>query len=176
MTCDGGDVWGWSSHVVLCVYMRGSRCGMNTCHEEAPFLYWCAIFLVLEIEISCGTVVFTRIVYTGTRTIVLVCVQMFILYAIFRTLSLRYVRTVLARRELGPNVHLKSSFKTQNLVVVIKIKIFIDCTNLFHIFWHLTQLGDAISGNWKWLYLFQNYDAPCADFDCPIWRSSFEKY
>ena len=39
---------------------------MNTCHEEAPFLYWCAIFLMLDHKISRCTVVSTRIVYTGT--------------------------------------------------------------------------------------------------------------
>ena len=89
VTCEVGQAMWYC----VCIH-EGSRCGMNTCHEEAPFLYWCAIFLMLEIEISCGTVVFTRIVYTGTRTIVLVCVQMFILYALFRTLSLWYVRTV----------------------------------------------------------------------------------
>ena len=79
---------------IVCVYMRGSRCGMNTCHEEAPFLYWCAIFLMLDHKILRCTVVSTRIVYAGTRTVVRVCVQMLILYALFRTLSLRYVRTV----------------------------------------------------------------------------------
>ena len=49
---------------------------------------------MIDRKISRYTVVSTRIIYTGTRKDVLIRVQMFILYALFRTLSLRYVRTV----------------------------------------------------------------------------------
>ena len=67
---------------------------MNTCHEEAPFLYWCAIFLMLDHKISRCTVVSTRIVYTGTRTVVLVCVQMFILLWIYASTKPSFVHKV----------------------------------------------------------------------------------